>query len=113
MRSCCCGFSGATGTCCYIESLGNCCVQGYIYPNDPSSAKVYLEKIDCIKEVTKSECDSYNILGQQKGTWTLYGAPTTCADPDKAECSETMCGSTYPNEEDPGDDELLATPLYP
>lgn len=118
MRSCCCkgitcffpdgsgNTSGATGTCCYIEALGNCCVQGYVYPNDPSSSSgEYLEKIDCIKEITKSECDSYNILGQQKATWTLYGAPTTCEDPDKAECSETMCGSNYPeDQDDPGDD---------
>lgn len=117
MRSCCCGSgitctfpdgrigSGATGTCCYIEPLGNCCVQGYVYSNNPEDTNEYLEKIDCIKEITKSECDSYNILGQQKGTWTLYGAPTTCADPDKAECSETMCGSNYPeDQDDPGDD---------
>ncbi len=117
MRACCCegitcffpdgsgNESGVTGTCCYMEPLGNCCVQSYVYPNDPSSSSVeYLEKVDCIKELTKSECDSYNILGQQKGTWTLYGAPTTCEDPDKAECSETMCGSNYPGEDDPGDD---------
>ena len=115
MRSCCCkGITctfpdgsigtGKTGTCCYMEPLGNCCVQGYVYSNNPEDTNEYLEKIDCIKELTKSECDSYNILGQQKATWTLYSAPTTCVDPDKAECSETMCGSTYPNEQDPGED---------
>lgn len=117
MRSCCCEGvtfctfpdgsgrrgSGKTGTCCYIEPLGNCCVQGvtYIYPNPPSTRGKYFQRIDCIKEVTQDICNSYNITGQQKATWSRYDDPSGWESlypfqPSDEECSEKRCCCTPP-----------------